>query len=257
LTKVQDYSRLIWDLPQIERNAFLGLARDGLLRLAERIGHFEPPFEYLKTVRGPFSPEIRFILEECLRGNELALAARESFLRIERLRCATEPSAEPVGDAVPRFFTERAADYQRFLGEAYPWKGRMRGGDPRAFERDPELDAYLTAAVTENLRVFGFRRLARSFKSTILSRPLEIRWDKGMWGMQILVKLEVPTLAHSERIGLPFCGSSGSFDCAVAFNVEAQLNTFFVEYGKIFSDVLEALSNGIALQEEWLAARAA
>ena len=79
-----------------------------------------------------------------------------------------------------------------------------------------------------------------------------IKWEKSQLSMTMLVTLEVPTLADSERIGFPFAFGAGTFDHSKVSNVEKQFHSFFVEYGKIFPDVLAALDQGIRAQEAWL-----
>lgn len=51
---------------------------------------------------------------------------------------------------------------------------------------------------------------------------------------------------------MPFCFSGTSFDFSLADGVEAQLQSFFAEYGKIFPDVLAAVEQQINDQEAWL-----
>lgn len=110
--------------------------------------------------------------------------------------------------------------------------------------------------MVENLGAFGFRRLSRSFKSEVLARPMEIKWDKGTWSLTMAMWLEVPSLAQHERIAMPFAPSAGTFPHSLAANVEKQLHAFFGEYGKIFPDVLSAMEQSIEDQEAWLAVHA-
>ena len=66
----------------------------------------------------------------------------------------------------------------------------------------------------------------------MVTRPIEFKWDKGTWSLNMAAWLEIPT------------------------NVEKQLHTFFGEYGKIFPDVLSALEHGMKDEEAWLDAAA-
>ena len=156
-------------------------------------------------------------------------------------------------DAWREFFTLHNDEFLKYLKANYPWRHYdPETFDARRFERDPKLDDYFNTAVLENLGPFGFRRLSRSFKSEILSRPTVIKWDKGTWSLNMSVWIAIPTLAHSERIGMPFAMSAASFDHSQAAGVETQLHAFFREYGKIFPDVMAALDQGIRAQEGWL-----
>jgi len=251
-----DHSKFIWDLPDKPRLEYLTLGRKRLVDIGAKVANFEPPYDYLKNVRAGFDAEIRFMLDRCLEGSALACAARDAFVFREK-NWLKAVSLEANEIAWRDFFAAHNDEMQDYIRKDYPWRSfDPHSVDPRRFERDPKLDEYFTAAVIENLGAFGFRRLSRSFKSEILSRPMEIKWDKGTWSLTMSVWLEIPSLAHHERIGMPFALSAASFPHSLAANVERQLHAFFREYGKIFPDVLSAMEQGIRDQEAWLAAQA-
>jgi hypothetical protein len=249
---VKDQSKFIWDLPDKTRLEVLALGRKHLAELAANIAYFAPPFEYLKTVRTGFDPSIRFLLDRCLAGDPLSLQLRDAFVTVHKNWFGTTDAQN--FDALWREFgAAHETDLQRFIQENYPWLAfDPNVYDERRFQRDPKIDDYFNAAVLDNLGSFGFKRLSRSFKSTILSRPMVIKWDKGTWSMSMTVWLQVPTLAQQENIAMPFAFSGVSFDFSVASRVEARLQTFFAEYGKLFPDVLSAVEQQIKEQEAWL-----
>ena len=249
--KAEDYSKFIWDLPDPPRLEVLELGRRHLAELAQRIAYFEPPFEYLKTVRAGFDPWIRYLLDQCLAGDPLALRVRDSFVALHKNRFGAAPAGYSA--LWKEFATAHQDDTERFIETNYPWLAYdPRVYDERRFQRDPKIDEYFNAAVLDNLGSFGFKRLSRSFKSEILSRPMLIKWDKGTWSMSMTVWLHVPTLAQQENLAIPFCFSAESFDFSLASRAELHLKTFLVEYGKIFPDVLAAIEKQIADQEAWL-----
>jgi hypothetical protein len=249
-----DHSKFIWSLPDKPRLEYLTLGRRRLVDIGAKVANFEPPYEYLKNVRAGFDAEIRFILDRCLKGDALACAARNAWVFREK-NWFNGVSLEANEIAWRDFFVAHNDELQDYIRKDYPWRSfDPHSADPRRFERDPKLDDYFTAAVVENLGAFGFRRLSRSFKSEVLSRPMEIKWDKGTWSLNMAVWLDIPTLAHRERIGMPFAMSAGSFDHSLTSNVEKQLHAFFGEYGKIFPDVLSAMEETIEEEEAWLAA---
>ncbi|HYS55316.1 MAG TPA: hypothetical protein VER58_16285 [Thermoanaerobaculia bacterium] len=252
MRKKTDYSKFVWSLPDKPRLEYFNITRDRLADIAARVANFEPPYEYLKNVRAGFDSAIRFMLDRCLEGEKLACAARDMFVVQQRNWFRPSALASSSDDPWREFFTAHEGDYPAYIKRYYPW--RYPGGisGPDAIKPDPNLDDYFNAAVLDNLGAYGFRRLSRSFKSEVLSRPLVIKWEKGQLSMTMLVSLEVPTLAHSERIGFPFAFSAGTFDHSMVSNVEKQFHSFFGEYGKIFPDVLSALDQGIRAQEAWL-----
>jgi hypothetical protein len=255
--KKQDYSKFIGDLRGPERLEFLNLGRRHLVLLAEKIANFQSPFEYLKTARGGFDPQIRYLLDQCLAGDALACSLRDSMVLLHKRWFTPEQNVPGHQELWTQFFTQHQAACQNFIEANYPWhRFNPHEYDERRFQRDPRLDEYFTAAVLDHLGAFGFRRLARSFKSDVLERPIQIKWDKGTWSLSMAVWLEVPTLAQHETIAFPFCFSGGGFDHSLASNVERQLQLFFSEYGKIFPDVLAALEQSIKEQEAWLATHA-
>jgi hypothetical protein len=251
----KDYSKFIEDLRGSERLEFLNLGHRHLVFLAEKIANFDSPFEYLKTVRGGFDPQIRYLLDQCLAGDAVACSLRDSMVLLHKRWFTPEPNVPGHQELWTQFFTQHQAACQNFIETNYPWRRfNPREYDERRFQRDPRLDEYFTAAVLDHLGAFGFRRLARSFKSDVLERPMQIKWDKGTWSLSMAVWLQVPTLAQNETIAFPFCFSGGGFDHSLASNVERQLQLFFSEYGKIFPDVLAAVEQSIKEQEAWLAA---
>ena len=249
--KVEDHSKYIWDLPDKPRLEYLGLGRAQLAALAERIGYFEPPFEYLKTVRAGFDPFTRYLLDQCIAGDPLALKFRDAFIATHKNWFS--PAIEDYSGLLKEFGAAHEEDLKRFIQSNYPWhRFNPEEYDERRFERDPKIDEYFNAAVLDNLGSFGFKRLSRSFKSEILSRPMVIKWDKGTWSMSLSVWLEVPTLAQHETIAMPLCFSGESFDFSLASYAQEHLHGFFAEYGKIFPDVLSAVEQQIKDQEAWL-----
>ena len=251
MKKKTDYSKFVWGLPDTPRLEYFNLTRDPLVEIGVKVAKFEPPYAYLKTVRAGFDPSIRFVLDHCLKGEKLACAARDMFV-FQQKNWFKAALAKSSDEPWREFFTLHDSDYPAYIKEHYPWQhpGGISGLDH--IKPDPNLDDYLNSAVLGNLGVYGFRRLARSFKSDVLSRPLVIQWEKSQLAMTMLVSLEVPSLAHSERIGFPFAFSAGTFDHSIVSNVERQFHAFFGEYGKVFPDVLAALDQGIRAQEEWL-----
>jgi hypothetical protein len=249
-----DHSKFIWDLPDKSRLEYLSIGRERLVDLGAKVANFEPPYEYLRNVQAGFDAEIRFVLNRCLERDPHACAARDAFVFREK-NWFKGVSLEADETAWRDFFVANNDACQAYIRANYPWRYfDPHAADPRRFERDPKLDEYFTAAVIKNLGAFGFRRLSRSFKSEVLSRPMEIKWDKGTWSLSMTVWLDVPSLAQSERIGMPFAMSAAGFEHSLAANVEKQLHAFFREYGRIFPDVLSAVEQTIKDQEAWLEA---
>jgi hypothetical protein len=250
MKKKTDHSKLVWNLPQGPRFEYFNLMRDGLADIAARVANFAPPYAYLKDVRAGFDPSIRFMLDHCVQGDKLACEARDAFVLQQKNWFRTGGGND---DAWREFFTLHETDYPEYLRRHYPWQYPGGISGPDLIQPDPNLDQYLNAAVLEHLGGYGFRRLARSFKSDVLSRPIAIVWEKSPMAMTMLMSLSIPSLAYRERIGFPFAFSAATFSHSVAADVERQLQSFFGEYGRIFPDVLSALDQGIRAQEEWLA----
>ena len=211
---------------------------------------FERPYEYLRNERAGFSPEIRFVLNSVLEGDPLALEARDSHIAASRKLFLWEDS--PLDDTPWRtFFAKHDTEFQTFLRNWKPWY-RPGGRSPEAFERDPDVDRHLDAAILGNLSAFGFRRLVRSFRSDVLPQPIVIRWDKGTWRMSLAIDFRFPSLDLDIPFLIPFGFSGEYIEFCKAANVGARLQEICCAWAGIFPGFLEAVRKGFADAEATL-----
>jgi len=204
--------------------------------LAEEIGQFQKPYDYLRDVEVCFDPEIRFLLNYAVRGDNEALQAREEFAATERNRLLGLPDNSQT-TYVDSFMDAHRAEWTEF---AERWLSSAFGP---VYSRVPwNFDAQLAKTIATHLGKFGFRPLSRSFKTDVLGYPLVIKTDKGTWRPTTYLFLSLPTFGAQFPIGTPFFFSQPSLPKSPS--ADAILESFFLELARIFPTLLECLERG-------------
>jgi hypothetical protein len=217
-------------------------------RLAAAIARFEPPYEYMKTVKGGFSPERRFVLDQILAGDTEAAALRDYEIA---WHLRTPGLAVPEEDPWVRYFRARSDRLKDYRRQEYSWlEVDPEDLAPERFAREPLIDEMIEQTISEYLGEFGFRiaKVSRSRWTAISALegiPLTLGFDKGTQRTSLIGFLEVRPANFSLDLAYPFYFSSTYFPYWKSSRVLDQLQHFFAEYVKIFPDVLVALQRGM------------
>lgn len=246
----------------------LGVERAGALRsamylpgieLAERVGHFAPPFDSLQTELAGFSEHRRFQLDRVLRGDPDAIAVRD-FVSAGQRYWRLDELVPPNPYLEIEYMVAHEEEFQAFRREHYPW---IFSDGPLRFEPDPRADELLDQRVCDGLRAYGFTRETRkitrnSWKchSAFLPRKVTIVFDKTapIRGTKLAGELHIDDLRYRTPLGDPFFFSGGGFYASRADDLPAQLDRFFSAYYVLFDAVADTLSRAIAAADAILTA---
>jgi hypothetical protein len=238
----------------------LGIAvnRPGV-ELAEKVGRFAAPFDYLKSVSRGFDPFFRFLLNRTLTGDQRAIAVRDFVAAMMRYRRLNE--AHSYTTNIERSWAVANNDeFMTFFREHYPWVFAAEWAGGEIHEPDPETDALLDHYVCERLAEYGFTTKTRKFKknywrchSSLLSRRITIEFDKGRLGTNLSGDLRVDDIGYSASLADPFFFSGCVFHASKVQQLPLQMERFFGEYNRIFPHVIAALEEAIAAADDVLA----
>lgn len=229
-----------------------------ILRLSEAVGKFEPPFEHLATVRSGFSPAIRYLLDQVLRGDEAAKAARDDQILAFRKLLLLEESARVTPRGVFREFCKEHEDrIRRFTAEHYPWElSYQQAGVSGPI---PDFGEVLDDIALPLMGAFGFRRSQRKRSKRIwrchsraLSHEIAIRFEAGAKSTTLAGYLEVNDLSYASSLGEVFFFSGCGFPLAESVELREPVLRFFETYHQIFPHVLAALRESIEGAKPWL-----
>lgn len=212
------------------------------VELAEKIGRFEPPFEYLKSSLGGFVGPRRFLLNKVLLGDETAFAAREYIIRVMRNWRLDDPL--PEGEDLERAWGVAHNDeFQAFARLHYPWVYSFETAGRLVHEPDTRTDSLLDYYICDGLAEYGFSTKTRKAKqnywrchSHVLSRRLTIYFDKGSYrpSTKMSGDIKIDDIGYVVPVGDPFFFSNAVFLTSVADDIELQMERFFREYIRIF-----------------------
>lgn len=256
------------DVPSADFPGFRAAVRRPGVELAEAVGRFETPFEYLKPVIGGFDDMTRFLLNKVLDSDPDALAVRDWRINVMRHRYLGDPLLEPFDrhsdelDRSGKFFTTNWDECQAFRRHYYPWIFPVETDRPELrFQPNPDTDALLDYYVCEQLADYGFttksRRSRKSYwrcHSPLLSRRMTIDFDKGsMTFTQMTGSMRIDSLSYEVSLADPFFFSGCSFEISQLDDVTVQTERFFSEYIRIFPHVIKSLEEAISAADDFLA----
>lgn len=250
-----------WEnVPQAEWLRFMAAVHLPGVELAEKIGRFDTPFEYLRPVIGGFDDMTSFLLNRVLLGDHDAIAVRDDRIALMRHWRLGDPF--PGDKDLQRvYFTAHRNEYQSFRRHHYPWIfAHEESTSPLQFEPTPETDVLLDRYICGGLADYGFTVRTRKFTknywrchSSHLSRRVTIEFDKGtMTFTGMSGQLNINDLSYGLSIADPFFFSGNHFEVSKADDVHGQLHRFFVEYNRIFPHVWNALEQAIAAADNVL-----
>lgn len=262
------YRRPIFDLaslPEDARKEYRRRLHSPNVELGERVGRFESPFEYLRTVNPGFSSQIRFLLNKYL-ANDPEAAEVWDFWRLTQpfLKWGEMPPPSYFEkDRQQPFFEKHSAELRSFVQTYYPWEHYdPKVYEPERFVANPSVDAMLDEAIDGALGTYGFavrtasRRKTRwACWSTILPHAILLEIEKTPVGLELCGSIQVPSLHFHENLAAPFFFSGFGVPYGLSHDLRKLLHLFFEQYAKIFPEVLVALEKGIAGAEVWLKER--
>ncbi|MHB0971541.1 MAG: hypothetical protein ACYC7A_11435 [Thermoanaerobaculia bacterium] len=238
----------------------LGVAvnRPGV-ELAERVGRFVTPYEYLIPTLGGFADSVRFLLNRTLINDPDAIDARENYIALMRRRRLCEPY-QCDRDVARDYLRAHHDEFMTFCREYYPWVFAAEWAGAEIHEPDPDTDALLDHHICGGLAEYGFttktRKCNKSYwrcHSSLLSRRMTIEFDKGRIGTNLSGELRIDDIAYSVSLADPFLFSGCVFYASTAQQLPVQMERFFGEYLRIFPHVVIALESAIAAANEVLA----
>jgi hypothetical protein len=239
------------DLPQL-----VAAVGRPCVALAECVGRFDPPFQYLMNAIGGFDEQTRFVLNKVIEGDPEAIAARDWLVAVRRSQDLGERHPG-MPDRWREYLCAHAAEHDQFTQKYFPWMFTRSSHEP-----DPETDRLLDYYICERLEAYGFtantRRLKKTYwrcHSTLLSRRVTIEFDKGttLPGLEMTGGIEIPDFSLAVSLAYPFCFSGNSFYTSTAHDVHAQFERFFSEFVRLFPHIWKALEEGIATANDFLA----
>jgi hypothetical protein len=229
------------------------------IELAESVGRFETPFEYLRQAFGGFD-ETRFLLNKVLSGDHDAEAVRDFEIAMMR-SCRLDEPHSYTKDIEREYFMSHDAEFTALRRQHYPWIFSSEWAGALVHEPDPEADRMLDHYICEGLAEYGFTTKTRKFKqnywrchSSLLSRRVTIEFDKGTYlpSTKMTGDLRVKDLGFGVSLADPFFFSGCVFHMSKADQLAVQMERFFGEYIRIFPHVVAALEAGIAAAGDFL-----
>jgi hypothetical protein len=221
------------------------------VRLAEKVGDFKGEFEVLRNEKGGFDPEIRYILDQDLKGDREATKLKRSIpaamKRMWRMSC--DSSAPSMDQEWLHFFSSR------------PFSGTSGASGAASLVRGDDFDTRLGFFFFPIFSEFGFTRDRGTSTRDEWSCETEVE------GYQVRVTFEKdhpPSYRASGSIFLvefgraiplayPFFFSGGPhFNYSKADNLTAELDQFFGAYRKIINSMWAALTESLAAGDDYL-----
>jgi hypothetical protein len=194
------------------------------IELAERVGWFETPFDYLKTVSGGFHAGRRFLLNQILAGDEEAIAVRDDIAIVRRHWRLREP-LRGQGDLEREYGLKHDREIEAFERAYYPWFNSAEREPWLVSKPDPRADAILDDYICRQMAEYGFTVKTRKAKETywrchssLLSRRITIEFDKGDYlpSTHVTGRMLLNDFDYSVALGDPFFFSGCAFDTSVA-----------------------------------------
>src|SRR5438128_10830336 len=108
------------DVPRALFPRFLSAVHGPGVALAEAVGRFEPPFEYLKAAQGGFDDRTRFILNHVIIGDADAREVRDWRMAMMRSWRLDEPS-NTHEDWERKYLEAHLTEYEAYRRHHFPW----------------------------------------------------------------------------------------------------------------------------------------
>jgi hypothetical protein len=231
------------------------------VNLAENVGRFETPFEYLKSARGGFG-DTRFLLDKALSGDAAAIAVREEIAATMRHRRLNQPFLG-TGTLEREYLTAHEREFMAYRREHYPWMFASEWAGADIHEPDPNTDVLLDHHICGELAEYGFTTKMRKCKknywrchSSLLSRRMTIEFDKGRLGTNVSGEIRIDDIGYSVSLADPFFFSGCVFYASKVQQLPLQMERFFLEYVRIVPHVVVALEMAITAADDVLATAA-
>lgn len=217
-----------------------------LMDLSIRVGRFEGDYSVFRDRRGAgFDSGVRYLAERVTAGDELAIAAFEDSIRVERYRRlgVGEASAD-LGKAQERFGAVSRAQLRSFQERHYPWEATqgLHG------ETSPDFHASLDDCFAEGLRragaLLGKRRHSKRGWRLELScggSPVAVEFTRGGMDVAMLGFLRLREWDVNLILSDPFFFSWVEFPCVHGARIGQQVESFSTDFEVVWPGIAKVI----------------